>query len=230
MSGLSQVNFFAIVSPAEKAALEICKDIVPPFSWAKSFPEGHKETHRTKMVRNATLLRAKIFWTLLRSTMAAQKVGDFGMATVVRETESRFSIVGLGAQISPACEQDAHDSEVAICSGSKKRRVAGSVTLIRVGAICQEPRHQSGVSAGNRAGERVVAGSICRRGVDVRAFLKQVFDGFKMSEHGRQRNYGKSVGRIALRLTRLRLYKTLHSLQLPERCRFVQLHRNSPCH
>src|SRR5260370_40107603 len=71
-SGPSQVNFLGIVSPAEKASLEICKDIVPPFSWAKRFPEGHRDTQRTKPIRTATLLHAKIFSTLPRSTMPAQ--------------------------------------------------------------------------------------------------------------------------------------------------------------
>src|SRR5690242_3307479 len=85
-SGPSQVNFFGIASPAENVALEICRDIVPPFSWAKDFPESQRRKQKTKPTRPATLMRAVISWTLLRRPMAAQKFSDFGMAALLRET------------------------------------------------------------------------------------------------------------------------------------------------
>ncbi len=96
------------------------------------------EKQRTKLVRTATLLCADIFPdALLRGPMAAQKFGDFGMATLLGETERRLSIIGPGLQIGAACQQHTHDSQVAVRGGSKKRRVAVSVTVIRVGATCQ---------------------------------------------------------------------------------------------
>src|SRR5439155_8190003 len=126
------VNFFGIAWPAEKAVLEICRGMVPPFSWAKSSPEGHGEKRRAKAMRTATLMRADISRTLLRGPMAAQKFGDVGMAAFLRESKSRLSIIRLDLQIGAACQQDAYDSQVAIRGGGKKRGVAVSVTVIRV--------------------------------------------------------------------------------------------------
>src|SRR5216683_2978410 len=135
-SGPSHVNFFGIASPAEKSGLEICSAIAPPFACEKSFPEVSVETQSKKPVRTATLLRTDIFPdSLLRGPVAAQKFGDFGMAALLRETERRLSVIGLGVQIRAARQQQAYDSQVAIGRGREERRVAISVAVIRVSAI-----------------------------------------------------------------------------------------------
>src|SRR5258708_38251736 len=88
-SGPSQVNFFGIASPAEKAVLVNSNDIVPPSACARGLPGSHGKKQRTKQARTTTLLRTDIFLdSLLRGSVAAQKFGDFGMATLAREAES----------------------------------------------------------------------------------------------------------------------------------------------
>src|SRR5437764_1269279 len=227
MSGPSQVDSFGIASPAEKAVLEIWRGMVAPFSWAKIFSEGHGEKRRAKPMRTATLMRADISRTLLRSSMTAQKFGDFGMAAFLRESKSRLSIVRLGQQIGAAGQQDAHDSQMAIRGGGKKRGEAVSVTVIRVRAIGQEPRHDGGVAAGYGSGQRVVSRSICRCRVDLRALRKQVLGNFKVAKHGRHREHRKPIERVRLGLSRHSFNELFYALQPPQRRGFVQLKRNS---
>src|SRR5258708_17030763 len=113
----------------------------PPFACEKSFPEDSVEMQSKKPVRPATLLRTDIVPdSLLRGPVAAQKIGDFGMAALLRETERRLSVVGLGVQIRAARQQQAHDSQVAIGCRRQERRRAISVAVIRVRAIFQNPR------------------------------------------------------------------------------------------
>src|SRR5260370_17437948 len=86
-SGPSQVNFFGIDSPAEKAGLEICIAMAPPFAWDKSFPANNAEMQSNKPVRTATLVRAGIFLDpLLRGPVTPQKFADFAITPLLLQT------------------------------------------------------------------------------------------------------------------------------------------------
>src|SRR5882762_7917085 len=192
----------------------------------RSWPIIVRQYCRFSFARQRTLDRQRPYLHSHRSA-AAQKFGDLCVATLLRKLQGRFPVIGPGAQIRPVSQEHAYNPQVAIRGGSKKRRVAGCVAVIRVGAICQKPRHSGGVSAGYGAGQGVIARPVGCHCANVCAFRKQVFGYFEMPEHRRQRNYGKTVGRVALRLARLVLYEEFHALQLPERRRFMQLQRNS---
>src|SRR5260370_34339780 len=113
MSCASHVNLLGITSPSEKSGFVMCSAMAPPFSGEKSPSGSNDEAERTKVTRAATMMCADISRTLLRGPVAAQKFGDFGVATLLRETEGRFSIIRLGLQIGAACQQHTHNSQVA---------------------------------------------------------------------------------------------------------------------
>src|SRR2546421_11806474 len=97
------------------------------------------EVQRTKLIRTSTMLGADISRTLLRGPVVAQKFGDFGMTTLLGETERRLSIIGLGVQISAIFEQHFHDFEMTVGRSREQRRITRAIAAVRVGAMVQQP-------------------------------------------------------------------------------------------
>src|SRR5258708_19532044 len=94
-SGPSQVNFFGIDSPAEKAGLEICNAIAPPFACEKSFPGDNMEMHSKKPVRTANFPRtaASSFYSHSSRSAAAQKFRAPGLLPLPRSPDLFPSLV-----------------------------------------------------------------------------------------------------------------------------------------
>src|SRR5258708_2242657 len=96
-SGPSHVNFFGIVSLAEKAGLVICNAMAPPFSCEKSFPGDNAELQSKKPVKTANFLRTPPSSVISYSSRsaAAEKFGGFGMATFPL-TRELLGVLGRG--------------------------------------------------------------------------------------------------------------------------------------
>src|SRR5271165_1583232 len=84
---------------------------------------------------------------------------------------------------------------MAIGGSGEKRAVAGTVTVVGVGAIFEEPLNDFSVAAGDGAGEGIVAGSVGGRCINVSTVFAEVAGNVEMTEDGGESDDGKAIGR-----------------------------------
>src|SRR5712692_5640583 len=194
-SGPSQLNFFGMVSPAGKAVLEICRDMVPPIPCPSSFPGGDSSVPSRAQVMTEifTSIGSSTNYGLSGGAAAAKKLRHLGMLARFGKGQRRLAVGALLMQVRAMLQQHLHDFQMAIRRRLEQWRMPRTIAVVRVGAILQQPGGHLRVTAGHGPGQRVVSRSSRGRSLHSCALGEQIFSHVVMPKSRRQREDRKSV-------------------------------------